>query len=234
MTEPAIQEIFAKSDFFHRNIESIYIEQQQRIHSAVVTVIGCGGLGGYVAEQLARLGVGRLRICDPDCFSESNINRQLHARIATVGREKARVVAEQIRSLHGQTTVLAVCREFQHAEVEMFSNTEVVVDCLDSLDSRCELSEFCQDYQLPLVHGAVHQLYGQVGVQLPDTDLYRSMIGCPSVDEYPPPSVPAFTVGLIASLQVAETCKLLLGMDSSLHNNWLSIDLRRMTFDFAY
>ena len=220
------------SDFFVRNIGSITVAQQLKLQKATVTVIGCGGLGGFVVEELARLGIGNLRICDPDRFSISNINRQLYAQSDTIGQYKAAVAAKRVYLLHGQTTVLPVTTRFQEQEEQLLAGTEVVVDCLDNVSSRRELAELCNQQQIPLVHGAVQQWYGQVGVQLAGGTLIQDLYGLHVDDSTTAPSILASTVAVIASIQVAETCKLLLGMESPLHNNWINIDLRRLTFDF--
>lgn len=219
------------SDFFCRNIGSLSPAQQQNLQDATVTVIGCGGLGGFVIEELARLGVGTLYICDPDRFSISNINRQLYALTETLGQHKAVVAAQRVRLMHDQTTVLPITAPFQEEKEQLLGSADVVVDCLDNGDSRCKLAESCSRYQLPLVHGAVQQWYGQVAVQLACGNLIQKLYGFEEKNETTAPSVLSYTVGLVASLQVAETCKLLLNMESSLHNTWMSIDLRRLTFD---
>ena len=220
-----------KSDFFSRNIGSITNAQQLRLQKATVTVIGCGGLGGFVIEELSRLGIGTIHICDPDKFSISNINRQLYARAETLGQYKASVAAKRVRLMHGQTTVLPVTTRFQEEEKQLLANTEVVVDCLDNVSGRRELAGLCNQYQIPLVHGAVQQWYGQVGVQLAGGTLIQDLYGRHTEDEKTVPSVLSCTVAVIASIQVAETCKLLLGLESPLHNNWINIDLQRVTFD---
>ena len=218
-------------NFFSRNIGSITIGQQNLLQESTVTIIGCGGLGGFVTEELARLGVGSLRICDPDKFSTSNMNRQLFAIGATMGRYKAAVAAERIRSMHDQTDIQAVTTRFQEAPESLFTGTGVVVDCLDNSDSRRELAQLCNRKHIPLVHGAVQQWYGQVGVQLAGGTLIQDLYGTHAENEKSPPSVLSCTVAVVASFQAAETCKLLLGMDSPLHNSWLSIDLQRLTVD---
>ncbi|QZY52415.1 ThiF family adenylyltransferase [Leucobacter tenebrionis] len=67
--------------------------------SSTVSIAGVGGVGGRVAEVLARSGVGRLRLADPDTFSVSNLNRQAASTLATVGRNKSEVVAELCRAV---------------------------------------------------------------------------------------------------------------------------------------
>ena len=219
------------TNLFSRNLGSITADQQFILQEATVTVIGCGGLGGFVIEELARLGAGSLYICDPDTFSTSNINRQLYALSETLGQYKTEVAAKRIRLMHGRTAVLPLPTRFQEAKKQLFANTDVVVDCLDNIESRHELAKLCGQHELPLVHGAVRQWYGQVGVRLAGGTLIQDLYGSEREQEESAPSVLSCTVALIASIQVAETAKLLFGMDSPLHNNWMSIDLRRMTFD---
>jgi molybdopterin/thiamine biosynthesis adenylyltransferase len=71
-------------------------ERQRLLKSLTVGVAGTGGIGGMVASRLARLGVGRLKLADPDSFDTSNINRQVGASPANLGRNKAEVVAEMV------------------------------------------------------------------------------------------------------------------------------------------
>ncbi|WP_457572718.1 HesA/MoeB/ThiF family protein [Desulfolithobacter sp.] len=217
---------------FSRNLGTLTTGEQQRLGQATVSVIGCGGLGGLVIEELLRLGVGRLLLCDPDRFEPTNCNRQLYATKHTLGYRKAEMAARRVREVHGLTEAVPVTAPFQEAVDVLFSATDVVVDCLDNGPARRALSLLCQGKQLPLVHGAVERWYGQVGVQMPGStlvaDLYRET---PPDHEARSPSVVSCTVGVIASLQALETCKLILDHDSPLQDNWMSVDLRNLSFD---
>ena len=66
-------------------------DKVDRLKSASVLIFGLGGVGGYVLEALARAGVGRLGLLDTDVFSSSNLNRQILATTATLGRNKTEV-----------------------------------------------------------------------------------------------------------------------------------------------
>lgn len=72
----------------------------EKLASSTVAVFGIGGVGSYIAEALARGGVGHLILCDNDVVSVSNINRQLIALHSTVGRPKVEVMAERIRDIN--------------------------------------------------------------------------------------------------------------------------------------
>jgi molybdopterin/thiamine biosynthesis adenylyltransferase len=217
------------TDCFARNQGSLTDEQQHLLHKKRVAVIGCGGLGGYVIEELVRIGVGHLHLFDPDVFSPSNCNRQLNALVPTLGQNKAEVAASRAASIHPFSKVTAFPVDFRIARVEDSLQVDVAVDCPDNLPSRRDLAALYNGRRIPLVHGAVSGWYGQMAVQLPGTDLIERLYPQRMADS-PAPSVLSFTVAVIASLQAAETVKLLLGLPSSLHNNWMHIDLKDTDF----
>ena len=219
------------ADYFCRNQGALTPEQQQILQQRQVAVIGCGGLGGYVIEQLVRIGVGRLHIFDPDVFSPSNCNRQLNALDYTLAHNKAKVAAARSASIHPFNRVTSSPADFRAVSAETWDRVDVVVDCLDSVQARWDLAGLCNAKKKPLVHGAVNGWYGQVGVQRPGDDLIARLYPervIPQLHE--PPSVLSFTVTVVAGLQASETVKLLLGLPSSLHNSWMSVDLKHCDF----
>lgn len=223
----------ASADLFARNLGALSAEQQQRLGQCSAAVVGCGGLGGYVIEALVRIGVGGLRLFDPDVFTSSNRNRQLNALERTLGRNKAETAAERAAAIHDRTVVRAIATDFR-TEEEAFATVDVVIDCLDDIQARRDLAGVCRRFDLPLVHGAVKDWYGQVGVQLPGNDLlallYPERTGRPRQEPLP---VLSFTVTAVASLQAAEAVKLLLGLPSPLHNSWMHLDLKQCEFLLA-
>lgn len=213
------------ADIFARNADTLSSDQQQLLQTKAVGIVGCGGLGGYVIEQLARIGVGRLHLFDPDVFTPSNCNRQLNALQSTLGQSKAEVAARRVRDIHPFCAVRSFVADFRTVSEDEAFAVDVTVDCLDDIQARRDLSVLCNRRAIPLVHGAVSGWFGQVGVQLPGSDLIEQL--------YPkrlvagaPPSVLACTVATIASLQAVETVKLLLDLWSPLHNTWMHADLK--------
>ena len=213
------------ADIFARNADTLSSDQQQLLQTKAVAIIGCGGLGGYVIEQLARIGVGRLHLFDPDVFTPSNCNRQLNALQSTLGQSKAEVAARRIRDIHPFCAVRSFAADFRTVSEDEAFAVDVAVDCLYDIQARRDLSVLCNRRAIPLVHGAVSGWFGQIGVQLPGGDLIGQL--------YPkrlaagaPPSVLACTVATIASLQAVETVKLLLDLWSPLHNTWMHADLK--------
>ena len=89
-----------------RQITLIGEENTVKLINASVAVIGLGGVGGYVTEMLARMGVGRLFLVDCDVVSESNLNRQIIALTDTVGRKKTDIMAERVAKINPECEVI--------------------------------------------------------------------------------------------------------------------------------
>lgn len=211
---------------FKRN--SLSCLEQLRLFLSRVAIVGCGGLGGRTAELLTRLGVGHLNLTDPDSFSESNLNRQVFCTVEALGQDKVEVLANELTKIN---PVLETTTRVNCFNADSIAYADVVVDCLDSPQARKELSALCLKQNVPLVHGAVKEWYGQAGVEqkshlLIDT-LYPDTLQVP----HSPPTVLSMTVALTAAIQATETCKYLLGKKSSLNGNILQTDLLRQEYE---
>src|SRR5665647_3638505 len=93
---------------YARNKKTLSDEDQLKLANSCVAVVGCGGLGGYIAEQLARVGVGRLVLFDGDRFEVSNLNRQIMATELNIGQWKVEAAQERLRSVNSEVQVEAV------------------------------------------------------------------------------------------------------------------------------
>src|SRR5579864_2096593 len=100
MAEPPASSGWSYGDAFSRNLGLISVEEQQRLRNSRVAVPGLGGVGGVIAVTLARLGIGRFTIADPDVFEVRNFNRQYGATCATVGLSKAQVMDKIVRDIN--------------------------------------------------------------------------------------------------------------------------------------
>ena len=121
--EPSYEEIT------QRNIGVFTPEEQARIQTLVVAVAGCGGQGAPAAHNLARMGVGELRLADPEEFEASNVNRQFAAYVDTIGVPKAEAVAAELARINPRL----VTRTFTEGVRE-----DSVAEFLDSADAVIE------------------------------------------------------------------------------------------------
>jgi molybdopterin/thiamine biosynthesis adenylyltransferase len=223
---------------YQRNRSTVSIDEQLQLFNSRVAVIGCGGLGGYIIEELARLGVGRIVAIDPDIFEEHNLNRQLLSSPASLGKAKVDVAAARIAEINPAVNLVALQETFTRANgQQLLEGAMVAVDALDSISFRLELAETCTEMEMPMVYGAIGGWYGHVATQLPgDTTIqrtYRNWVEGKGIEKQL--GNPAFTPAVVASLQVAEVCKILLGKGELLRHRKLSIDLLEMEiFEVSY
>jgi len=123
-----------------RNIGVVTDEEQARIRALRIVVAGCGALGAPTAHFLARLGVGELRLADPEEFEPSNINRQFGAYVDTVGVNKAEAVAAEVRRINPEIVVRVFTQGVTAASVgELLDGADLVVDGLDFFELEAEL-----------------------------------------------------------------------------------------------
>ena len=112
-----------------------------KLRAAHVAVFGLGGVGGHLCEALARAGVGELTVVDGDSVSASNVNRQIIATQATVGRPKAEVMAERILSINPDCRVHAVNLFYlpENADEIDLSQFDFIADAVDTVAAKVEL-----------------------------------------------------------------------------------------------
>lgn len=218
---------------YQRNRKTLSIEDQLKLLRGTVAIIGCGGLGGYIVEELARIGVGQLRAIDPDVFEEHNLNRQLMSSIAALGQPKVETASARVAQINPAVEVLAVRDRFSRENGRPFlGGVSVAVDALDNIITRLELAEVCSDLGVPLVHGSIAGWYGQIVTQLPGESTLQAIYGrcAEGVGVEKHLGNPSFTPAVVASLQVAEVCKILLGRGTSVTGAMLTINLLDMQF----
>ncbi len=221
---------------YARNMQSLSIEDQQMLMAGEACIVGAGGLGGTVAEVLARIGVGRLHIIDGDCFEEHNLNRQRFAHTENLDQLKAQEACQQIARINPAVAATASTVFMTAANADdLVGEASVVIDCLDRLDSRLILQKACRRRQIPLVTAAVAGTAGQLTVVFPEDVGLESLIG--EIDEGRTRGAETFlgnlpfAVSTLASLEAAEAVKVILGRKGLLRNRLLLFDLADPTFE---
>ena len=137
---------------FTRSIPLIGEDGLARLAACRVTVVGLGGVGGYVVEVLARSGVGALTLIDGDKVEESNLNRQIAALSKDIGRYKAEVLAERVEQINPRCKVNAVCEMLTESNcAALVDGSSYVADAIDSLAAKAALAVYCTGKGLPIV-----------------------------------------------------------------------------------
>ena len=127
--------------FSDRTAALIGEEGIEKLRSARVAVFGIGGVGGYVAEALARSGVGHIDLIDSDVVTETNINRQIIALTSTLGKPKAEVMRERIADINPSAEVVAHNLFYSEETADSFDlgSYDYVADAIDSVKSKLAL-----------------------------------------------------------------------------------------------
>jgi hypothetical protein len=117
---------------FARNRGLVTAEEQQKLRASRVAVVGLGGVGGGDLVTLARLGIGRFTIADPDCFEAANTNRQYGAALSTLGRPKSEVMARVVQDINPEAEVRVFNEAIgPHNAEEFLRGADVLVDGLE-------------------------------------------------------------------------------------------------------
>lgn len=224
----------AVGERYSKNFETYTPEEFERVQKSRVCVVGCGGLGGFVCNGLARFGVGYLTLVDGDSFGESNLNRQLFSSENVLGKNKALTVGDSLREINSGTVVdvRPIMLTNENAS-DIIKGHDLVIDCLDSVPARRMLARHCAELDITLVHGAIAGMFGQVACVYPEDGLMEILY---SEDSVSPESQrlgnPVFTPQMVASVQCSEAIKLLAGRHA-IRNRVLYMDLNNLDFEIV-
>lgn len=215
----------------HILLDELGIEGQSRLLDAHALVIGAGGLGSPVVLYLAAAGVGRLTVCDGDAVDLTNLQRQIAHDTAAIGRNKAESAAASARRINPEVEVQAVTRRVDGADLEgLVAQAQVVVDASDNFATRHAVNRACVAAAKPLVSGAAVRFDGQVAVfdvRRRDGPCYHCLFpegGQPDEMRCAENGVFAPLVGIIGTIQAAETLKLLAGIGTPLSGRLLLLN----------
>jgi len=214
---------------YERNLPALTEAECLLLREKQVLIVGCGGLGGHIIDQLCRIGIGTLRVADGDVFDETNLNRQLLSRVHLLGVSKAKAAADHIAQVNPSVQVEAVA-EFMTADnvCRLIADCDVVIDALDNIPSRRMLSKACEQAGIPYVYGAIQGWVAQAALSLPGDGLVDMLF--PQNVEIRDKSVLSFTPALCASMQTALCVKYLTGR-AVVHGTVYYFDLLNQEFE---
>jgi molybdopterin/thiamine biosynthesis adenylyltransferase len=219
------------------NMGAVTQGEQERLKTSRAAIVGCGGLGAYIAEFLARLGVGHLTLVDGDVFAVSNLNRQLYSLEENLGKNKALEAKKRLLQIRSDLSVTALDTFLndENAE-ELLKGHDVILDALDNVNMRLLLEKTANTLNLPLIHGAVEDCYAQVSTVFPGDFLLSMLYSAnreleKSRSFEKAPSVLSFTPAFCASIQASEAVKVLLNKENVLRKKLLTADIKNCSFN---
>lgn len=209
---------------------------QLKLKNSKACLVGVGGLGSTASMQLAAMGVGHLRIVDRDFVEQNNLHRQHLYGIDDVGYPKVEIAAKRLRNLNPYINVEPLPLSVNQTNAEtLVKGMDVVVDGLDSMKARYAINRACIETNVPYVFGAAITTTGNLSTIVPNvTACLECFYG--SLDDKKLPKcgvvgVHPSLVNIIASLEVSEAIRILIGQQPRLANKLLNFDLEELEFN---
>lgn len=146
-------------------LPEIEISGQEKLTNAKVLVIGAGGLGCPVLQNLVGAGVGCIGIVDGDVVEESNLHRQFLYTLNDCGKNKAKVATEVVSNQNPEVKIISYPTYFtQENAFEIVSDYQIIVDCTDNLMTRYLINDMALVKNIPMVYASIHKFEGQLAV----------------------------------------------------------------------
>lgn len=175
---------FSYAEFVTRNIGFVSAAEQERLRNAHVFVCGAGGMGGACLQALVRAGIGAFAVADIDVFELSNLNRQVFADLATVGRDKAAATVERLRAVNPEAAIETLGADWLGRLDELLSRYPVVVNGMDDVRAGIALYRKARAHRATVVDAYTSPL-PSVAVVGPDDPRPEERLGFPSLGRPP-------------------------------------------------
>ena len=212
--------------------KGIDLEGQRKLRDARVAIVGCGALGSQQASLLARAGIGELVLIDRDFVEESNLQRQIlyDEEDAAERTPKALAAAAHLGRANSDIRIIPHVTDLTPRNiVSLLSHVQIILDGTDNFETRYLLNDFSVQSGTPWIYGAAVASLGTTFTIRPGI---TPCLAClfPSVPAGPHPTCDTSGIlnpiaGIVASLQVAEAMKLIVGAEQELNLKLVSVDV---------
>ncbi len=128
-------------------------EKLEDLSKKSVLILGCGGVGGYVVEALARSNIGTLILVDYDFVDETNINRQIIATDKTIGKKKIEILERRIKEINPTCQVVLIDKFITKDNINVLfkSKIDFLVDACDTISVKKEIIKLCINKDIPFI-----------------------------------------------------------------------------------
>jgi molybdopterin-synthase adenylyltransferase len=162
---------------FDRQVRAFGADGQKQLDKLCVAIVGLGGTGSIMAQQLVHLGIRKFILIDPDVVEVTNLNRVVNAAPADLGANKAKVAAKYVQSFNSKSAVEVVAGDVaRDAVARRLIDADVIMCCTDSHGSRSVVQQVSYQHLIPCidlgstitqVNGEVTGIYGRVQLLAP-------------------------------------------------------------------
>ena len=217
-------------------LSEIGFDGQEKIKNATVTIIGTGGLGTPIAQQLVAMGIGKLKIVDRDVVEISNLHRQILYGPEDIGLPKAEVAADKLKILNPNVEVIPIVNSINdYTATKIIEGSDVVLDGLDSISARYALNSACVKLKIPYIFGSAIETTGSVTTIVPNETPCLECFQPNLKDENMPKcsiqGVHPSILNIISTIQVAESIRLITEKKPLLQGKIFFSDISTLSFD---
>lgn len=206
---------------------------QQQLNAARVMLVGCGALGAAHAEMLSRAGVGHLRIVDRDFVEFTNLQRQTLFKESDAAERLPKAVAakQRVAEINSDIEIEAIVADINNSNIEsLIDGCDLVLDGSDNFQVRYLVNDACVKAGKTWIYGAAVSSYGTTMTVIPgETPCLRCIFEeMPDAGSSPTCDTAGVIMPIIlsiASVQVAEAIKIIVGDTASLHRSLMQIDI---------
>lgn len=210
-------------------------EGQKKLSESSVLIVGIGGLGSNIANNLVRAGIGKIKIVDKDYVEPDNLQRQILFDEGDIGMHKALAACKKLKKINSSISIEAKVMDVNYKNIEgLIKDVDVVLDGTDNMETRFVINDACVKNAKPWIYGAA---IGSVGMSmniLPKGPCLRCLI-----KKIPPLGSQQICImtgilntvpSVIAAYQVTEAIKILL-KNKAVCKDLIRIDIWNRTFN---
>ncbi len=144
-------------------LDEIGKDGQELLSKKTATIIGVGGLGSTVAQLLCRLGIGKLILFEYDKVAEKDLHRQILYNEENIDKFKVEIAKEKLKKINSNVEIISFNEKLTKENISKI-NADIVFDCVDNLETRFLINQYCMNNKLTWIHGSVLGTIGNVKV----------------------------------------------------------------------
>lgn len=173
------------------------IDAQEKLKLANILIVGCGGIGCTTAELLARSGVGKITLIDPDVVEMSNLQRQIAYLEQDVGFYKAEILAKRLKQINPHIRVESHTHKLGlHNAERLIAHQDLVLDGCDNFETRYLVNQVCKSENIALISASAIGFQGQLLMVEGDSACYECLF---SKEQYANESMRCTDSGVLAT-----------------------------------
>jgi molybdopterin-synthase adenylyltransferase len=193
-------------EYFARQHKLWGEDTQKNLENKSIAIVGCGGLGSNLGITLGSSGIGKIYLIDFDTVSIHNIHRQIAFKLDDIGKPKAQLLANLIKSRYDKVEVIPIFGSFDDF-VSQDLEVDIIIDATDNLPSRAKIEKYAKQIKKPWIYTSVEEWHGQVCL-FENSSFASSIV----VNDRKPSGIAPPIVSLLAAYEANMTLRYLAGL----------------------